>query len=137
MKVFLETAICVNLIRRRDPDILRRLKRYTPGDVGVSAITLAELAFGVSKSRQPEKNMDALIEFATPLEVAPFDSAAAHAYGLIRADLEQRGHVIGALDMLIGAHALSLGVTLVTHNTREFSRIHGLHLIDWMANRNI
>jgi tRNA(fMet)-specific endonuclease VapC len=133
MKILLETDICIHLIRRRAPDTLRRLKRYAPGDVGISSITLAELAFGVSKSQQPEKNQAALHEFTLPLEVAPFDEAAANTYGAVRAELERSGYVIGPLDMLIGAHALSLGVTLVTHNTREFSRIAGLRLVDWVA----
>ncbi|MGI8745457.1 MAG: type II toxin-antitoxin system VapC family toxin [Bryobacteraceae bacterium] len=89
MKVFLETDTCINLIRRRTPEMLRRLKRYTPGDVGNSSITLAELAFGVSKSQHPQENQAALYEFATPLEVAPFDNVAATTYGAIRANLKE------------------------------------------------
>lgn len=133
MKILLDTDTCIYLIRRRAPEILRRLRRYSPGDVGISSITLGELSFGVSKSGQPEKNQSALDEFISPLEVAPFDESAARTYGPIRALLQKRGNAIGALDMLIGAHALSLGITLVTHETREFSRISGLRLADWIA----
>jgi len=132
MKLLLDTDTCIHLIRRRDPDLLRRIKRYSPGDIGIASITLAELAFGVSKSAQPEKNEAALEEFTMPLEIAAFDQAAARSYGIVRARLEKSGTAIGVLDMLIGGHALSLGVTLVTHNTREFSRIAGLRLADWI-----
>jgi tRNA(fMet)-specific endonuclease VapC len=132
MKILLDTDTCIELIRRRSPAILRRLKRYSPGDVGISCITLAELAFGVSKSARPAENQVALNNFTTLLEVAPFDEAAARHYGQLRADLQQQGSLIGALDMLIGAQAISLGVTLVSHNTGEFSRIAGLRLADWV-----
>lgn len=132
MKILLDTDTCIHLIRRRAPEILRRLRRYSPGDVGISSITLGELAFGVSKCGQAETNQRALDEFISALEVAPFDESAARGYGPIRAVLQQSGKAIGALDMLIGAHALSLGATLVTHNTREFSRIRGLRLTDWI-----
>ncbi len=133
MKVLLDTDICVELIRQRSPQILRRLKRYSPADVGVSSITLAELAYGAAKSAEPERNQTALNKFAGALEVAPFDDLAARQYGEIRAKLQKQGIVIRSLDMLIGAHAVSIGVTLVTHNTREFSRIQGLRLVDWIA----
>jgi len=131
MKALLDTDTCIDLIRSRNPGILRHLEQHSPGDIAISSITLAELEFGVSKSAQPAKNRAALDLFLTPLELAPFDSAAARAYGDIRAALERKGSRIGPLDTLIGAHALSLGVTLVTHNTREFASIPGLHVADW------
>jgi len=133
MQALLDTDTCIELIRTRNPAILERLQQHSPGDVAISSITLAELEFGVSKSAQPAKNRAALDLFLTPLELAPFDQAAARAYGDIRATLERKGSRIGPLDTLIGAHALSLGVTLVTHNTREFSRIPTLRLADWTA----
>jgi tRNA(fMet)-specific endonuclease VapC len=132
MKLLLDTDTCIHLIRQRSPEILRRIKRLTPGDIGISSITLAELAFGVAKSSQPAKNQLALEDFTAPLEVAVFDALAAQSYGAVRADLERAEAGIGSLDMLIGAHALSLGVTLVTHNTRQFSRIAGLRMADWI-----
>jgi len=132
MKLLLDTDTCIHFIRRRPPEMLRRLKRYSPGDIGISSITLAELAFGVAKSQQPERNQEALNEFTMPLEIAPFDDTAANSYGNVRATLERGGTKIGALDTLIGAQALSLGVTLVTHNTREFSRVAGLRIVDWV-----
>jgi tRNA(fMet)-specific endonuclease VapC len=132
MKVLLDTDTCIHLIRRRNPELVQRIKRYTPGDIGISSITLAELSFGVAKSNQPEKNMAALNEFIITLEVAHFDDRAAWVYGRVRAALQKAGAAIGALDMLIAAHALSLGVALVTHNTGEFSRIPALRLVDWI-----
>jgi tRNA(fMet)-specific endonuclease VapC len=132
MKVLLDTDTCIHLIRHHPSGMLRRIKRYSPGDIGISSITLGELAYGVAKSQQVVRNKEALDEFTMLLEIAMFDDAAARRYGTLRADLEHRGAMIGALDTLIGAHALSLAVTLVTHNTREFSRIAGLRLADWV-----
>jgi tRNA(fMet)-specific endonuclease VapC len=103
------------------------------GDIGISTITLSELRYGVAKSTYHEKNTKALDEFTIPLEVVPFDESAAHVYGEIRATLEKSGTPIGAMDMLIAAHAVSLGIPLVTNNTREFAGIPFLTIIDWVA----
>jgi tRNA(fMet)-specific endonuclease VapC len=89
--------------------------------------------FGAEKSSRREQANAALAEFVIALEIAAFDGDAASAYGSVRASLEAKGRPIGPLGTLIGAHALSLDVTLVTHSTREFSRIEGLRLEDWMA----
>ena len=132
MKWMLDTNICIALIKQQPSRLLRRLNEHAVGDVGISSITLAELEFGVAKSIQQEKNRIALEEFVIPLEVAPFDAAAAQRYGLVRASLEQRGKPIGSLDTLIASHALSLSVTLVTNNTKEFRRVTGLKLEDWL-----
>ncbi|MEN6311225.1 MAG: PIN domain-containing protein, partial [Acidobacteriota bacterium] len=103
------------------------------GEAGLSAVTLAELRFGVAKSAERERNNQALDEFLLPLEIADFDEAAADSYGQVRAGLEATGTPIGPLDTMIGAHALNLGAVLVTHNTREFRRIPGLTVEDWLA----
>ncbi len=89
--------------------------------------------FGAAKSSRPKVAHDALNEFLLPLEVAGFDDGAAMTYGDVCASLEQQGSAIGPLDMLIGSHAHALNIVLVTHNTREFSRIDGLRLEDWIA----
>ena len=133
MKILLDTDTCLHLIRHRPPEMLQRLRRYMPGDVGISSITLGELAYGVHKSQQPERDQAALSQFTMPLEVSPFGEEAAKVYGELRATLQRSGTAIGSLDMLIGAHALSLKATLATHNTQEFSRIAGLRLADWIA----
>ncbi|MBM3296239.1 MAG: type II toxin-antitoxin system VapC family toxin [Candidatus Aminicenantes bacterium] len=133
MRYMLDTDSCLALIKQKPGSILRRLKSLCPGEAGISAITLAELHFGVEKSAHREKNRLALTEFLLPLEVADFDDAAAKNYGHVRAALEISGTPIGPLDTQIGAHALSLKATLVTHNLREFRRIPRLVCEDWLS----
>ena len=132
MKVMLDTNTCIALIKRKPAQVLKRFDAYKVGDVGISWITFAELEFGVAKSQHQEKNQAALDEFVLPLEIAYFDRETARIYGRVRATLEKKGTPIGSMDMMIGAHALSLGATLATNNTREFSRIRGLSLVDWL-----
>ena len=133
MRFMLDTDSCIALIKRKPGPILRRLTACAPGEAGISAVTLAELRYGVAKSAQREKNGQALDEFLLPLEIADFDEPAAETYGAVRAALERSGTPIGPLDTQIGAHALSLGAALVTHNTREFRRIPGLTVVDWLS----
>lgn len=133
MKYMLDTNICIGLIRQKPQKLIRRLTRCEPGEVGVSSITIAELAHGANKSDQIEQNLSALDQFLLPIEIADFDQPASAAYGVVRAYLEREGKTIGSMDMLIGAHALSLGVVLVTNNTDEFQRIPKLKIEDWMA----
>ncbi len=133
MKYMLDTNICIGLIRQKPQKIIQRLTRCEPGEVGVSSLTIAELAHGANKSNQVEQNLSALEQFLLPIEVADFDQQASAAYGVVRAYLEREGKIIGSMDMLIGAHALSLGVILVTNNVDEFQRIPKLKVEDWMA----
>ena len=133
MKIMLDTNTCIAIIKRKPPQVLKRFSAYTVGEIGISWVTLAELEFGVAKSQQLEKNQEALDEFLLPLEIASFDREMARVYGRIRATLEKKGTPIGSLDTMIGAHALTLGVTLATNNVREFSRIKGLTIVDWLA----
>lgn len=132
MKVMLDTNTCIAIIKRKPPQVLKRFNAYKVGEIGISWITLAELEFGVAKSRHLEKNQAALDEFVLPLEIANFDREAARIYGRVRTTLEKKGTPVGSLDMIIGAHALALGVTLATNNTKEFSRITGLNIVDWL-----
>ena len=133
MKYLLDTNICIALIRQRPAGLLQRLTALEPGEVGLSSITLAELIYGADKSSQTEQNLAALEQFLLPLELVNFDESAATAYGQIRAGLEREGKVIGSMDMLIAAHALSLNTILVTNNTKEFGRVSGLLLEDWIS----
>ncbi|MBI5576392.1 MAG: type II toxin-antitoxin system VapC family toxin [Deltaproteobacteria bacterium] len=133
MKYILDTDGCIELIRRKPPKLIQRLTGSQPGDVGLSSITTAELWFGVAKSDDPGKNRKALAGFLAPFEIVPFDESAAMAYGEIRAALEIAGTPIGSMDLLIGAHALSIGATLVTANIREFRRIRGLRTANWLS----
>lgn len=132
MRYMLDTNICVEIIRRRTPSVLQHLLRTPPRDVCISVITLGELEFGAAKSAAPERNRLALLEFLAPLAVMPFSDQAAASYGFLRAGLEARGTAIGALDTLIAAHAQSLGLTLVTNNEREFRRVPGLKVANWV-----
>ena len=133
MKLMLDTNICIYIIKQQPAAVLKRFLEYQIGDIGISSITLSELRYGVAKSTHQEKNAKALDEFVIPLEVVSFDEEAAHVYGNIRATLEKAGTPIGSMDMLIAAHAVSLGIPLVTNNTREFVRIPTLIVIDWIA----
>jgi len=129
----LDTSVCIELIRGRSSDaLMARLRRLKVGTVGISAITLAELQYGVARSSDPDRNRIALAQFVAPLVVAPFDDPAASAYGRIRAELQRTGRPIGPLDMLIAAHALSLDAALVTGNQREFRRVPGLVVENWL-----
>ena len=131
IKRMLDTNICIYIIRKRPERVLRRLQRYRVSDIGVSAITLSELEYGVAKSIKPQQNKLALIEFLAPIEILPYDDMAALQYGELRIHLEKNGTPIGSLDMLIAAHALSLKCTLVTNNEAEFRRVPGLRIENW------
>jgi tRNA(fMet)-specific endonuclease VapC len=128
----LDTNICIYLIKQKPQKVLDKFQSLAISDVGISSITVAELEYGVAKSQQQQKNRTALLQFLLPLEIVEFNQAAATIYGTIRSDLESRGLIIGAMDMLIASHALSLAVTLVTNNVREFSRIPTLSLENWV-----
>ena len=133
MRFMLDTDSCIALIKRKPAKMLDKLTSHAPGDIGLSTVTLAELRYGVAKSAQKERNSQALDEFLLPLEIADFDETTAGAYGEVRAALEKAGTPVGPLDTQIGAHALSLGAVLVTHNAREFRRVPGLAVEDWLT----
>lgn len=133
MKLMLDTNICIAIIKQKPKDILQKFSAYQIGDICISSVTLAELRYSVAKSQFVEKNQAALDEFILPLEVADFDEPATQYYGTLRATLKKQGIPIGPLDTMIGAHALSLNVTLVTNDTKEFDRIIGLKLVNWIS----
>jgi tRNA(fMet)-specific endonuclease VapC len=130
--ILLDTNICIYVINMRPPQVLARFREYRLGEIGICSVVAAELAYGVAKSRSA-RNRSALEMFLAPLEVLPFDQAAVWAYGDLRASLEREGQPIGALDTMIAAHALSVDAPLVTHNTREFARVPGLRLENWVT----
>lgn len=132
MKVMLDTNICIYIIEQKPQSVLERFRAFQVGDVGISSITLAELQYGAMKSARPRQNRESLKEFIAPLDVASFDIAASEAYGEIRASLEKSGRPIDAMDLLIAAHALSLDARLATNNEREFRRVRGLHVENWI-----
>ncbi len=133
MRFLLDTDICIYILKNRPRSVLERLKKTPPGNVALSVVTYMELAYGAWKSDRVEQNLATLERLRQTISIEPLDENAADAYGRIRAGLERQGAQIGALDLLIAAQALSLGVTLVTNNVREFSRIDGLKIENWAA----
>ncbi len=131
-KVMLDTNICIYLIKNKPIEVKEKFNAYEVGEICISSITVSELYYGVHKSQMVEKNLQALALFLAPLNIVDFNEKASIGYGKIRAVLESKGNVIGSLDMLIAAHAMSLGVTLVTNNTKEFERVDGLKLENWV-----
>lgn len=130
MRYLLDTNICIYLINKRPAKVLDRFHRMELGDIGVSSVTVAELAYGVAKSGS-ERNRAALEAFLLPLDIADFDQKAAWKFGEIRSVLERAGKPIGPFDMQIAAHALALGCVVVTNKLREFQRVPGLKTENW------
>ena len=108
------------------------MQEHEIDEIALSSITLAELQYGVARSARPAHHETLLIQFCAPLAILPFDDRAGRPYGCVRAELERAGTPIGPLDTLIAAHALAVNVTLVTNNEREFSRVVGLAVENWM-----
>jgi tRNA(fMet)-specific endonuclease VapC len=130
-KYLLDTDTCIYIIKKRPAWVFKKFQTLSLGQVCISSVTLAELEYGVKKSQAKKRNQQALEAFILPLSVMPFDKQAASYYGEIRAMLEQKGTPIGPLDFMIAAHALSLNMTLVTNNVREFARIGYLMIENW------
>lgn len=129
--ILLDSNICIHVINAKPPAVLERFRRHRMGEIGLCSVVAAELAYGVAKSGSA-RNRQALEMFLAPLVILPFDEAALWAYGDLRAELERKGTPIGALDTMIAAHALSQQSTLITNNTREFARVPGLALENWV-----
>ena len=132
MKYMLDTNICIYAIKKKPEGVLERLRSELDSGICISSVTLAELRFGVEKSLYPERNTVALSQFLVPLNVLPFDDTAAVEYGRICAFLQRKGTPIGTMDMLIAAHAKTVGIPLVTNNTKEFERVPDLLLENWV-----
>ena len=132
MHYLLDTNMCIYIIKKKPSQVLERLKTFQLSEIGISAITLSELEYGVAKSSRPDQNREALIEFLTPLEILAFDEGASRYYGEIRAHLEKKGKPIGVMDLLIASHAISLSVPLVTNDIPGFKGIPGLQIENWV-----
>lgn len=131
MIYLLDTNICRYIINAKPAHVLEKFRQQEPGTIALSTVSAAELAYGVIKSGS-ERNQCALQMFFAPLEILSFDERAVWQYGVVRVSLEQSGQPIGALDTMIAAHALSIDATLVTNNEREFRRIRGLKIENWV-----
>jgi tRNA(fMet)-specific endonuclease VapC len=131
MIYLLDANACIKFLNGRSESVRRHLEARRPQDVTLCSVVKAELLYGAVKSARPAENLDRLRPFFHKFTSFSFDDAAAEIYGAIRARLERAGTVIGPNDLLIAAIALAQGATLVTNNTREFSRLDTLRLEDW------
>jgi tRNA(fMet)-specific endonuclease VapC len=132
MKYLIDTNICIYIMNERPAEVIKKFKRFEPGQIGISVITISELQYGVSKSKFRKKNEQRLEEFLTPLEILIYDEIAARTYGSIRFQLEKDGWPIGPLDLLIAAQAISRKLILVTNNEKEFTRVKNLKVQNWV-----
>jgi tRNA(fMet)-specific endonuclease VapC len=128
----LDTNICIYIARNRPPAVARRFARAAPGSLAISIITWGELCFGAAKSTDPARAQALLDAFAREVGVLDMPAAAGRHYGDLRAGLQRAGTPIGNNDLWIAAHALALGVPLVSNNGREFERVPGLKLENWV-----
>ena len=132
----LDTNICIYIIKKNPVDVLNILKTKLKRDICISSITVAELEYGVTKSKYPERNKVSLIEFLTIFNILNFDSKDAVEFGIIKTELKKSGKIIGPMDLLISSQAKSKKLILVTNNVREFERINGLKIENWVKNNN-
>jgi len=131
-RYMLDTNICIYIRRQHPPEVLARFRRLTPGEAVLSVITFGELLYGAQKSAHRVQAMRYLEELTAMMSILPLSPEASRTYGAIRADLEGRGETIGNNDIWIAAHAKAIGVTLVTNNEREFRRVPGLKVQNWV-----
>lgn len=131
MKYLLDTNICIYIIKNKPEKVKKRLMQIPEGDIALSSITVAELYYGVEKSSKHEQNMIALLQFLMPFKIYDFTSKEALIYGKLRTELERKGKLIGAMDLLIGSIAVSNELILVTNNEKEFKRIKSLRIENW------
>ena len=131
LKYLLDTNIVIYVLKRRPIEVLK-IFNTNASRMAVSSITLSELMYGAEKSANIDRNLEAIEEFISHLEVLPYDAKASQHYGQIKASLEKRGEIIGENDIHIAAHAISQGLILVTNNLREFKRVANLALENWI-----
>jgi len=132
LKFMLDTNICIFTIKNRPEEVREAFKRHS-GQLSISTVTLMELIYGAEKSANPERNLADVEGFAARLEVLPYDTQAAAHSGQLRAELARIGKPIGPYDQMIAGHARAQGLILVTNNLREFERVPGLRVEDWVS----
>jgi tRNA(fMet)-specific endonuclease VapC len=131
MLYLLDTNVCIRLLNGTSAEVRRQLEATQRNDVAVCSVVKAEFFYGAMRSRNPAQTLSRYREFLDPFVSLPFDDEAAIAYGQIRTDLAVKGTPIGPNDMQIAAIALVHTLTLITHNTAEFSRVDQLQIEDW------
>ena len=132
-RYLLDTNICIYIHRQRPPEVLARFRRLDADETAISIITYGELLCGAEKSMSRARVLQAIEEFTRFVQVLPLSTDVARTYGSIRAGLEMRGEVIGSNDLWIASHAKTAGLTLVTNNVREFQRVRGLKIQNWVG----
>ncbi|MBZ5639631.1 MAG: type II toxin-antitoxin system VapC family toxin [Acidobacteriia bacterium] len=136
MKYLLDTNAWVDYLTGRFPTVVARIQKSAPDDLCLSSVVMAELRYGAEKSRRKKFNHDLLDTLAREVRCVDFDLDGARTYGELRTRLEKRGTPIGPYDMMIAAHALSLGLTVVTDNEHEFRRVRSLPVENWRDRRD-
>jgi tRNA(fMet)-specific endonuclease VapC len=124
--------MCIYIVNKHPTEIVNRLEKHQPSEIKISSITVAEMECGASKSKYREKNREALKKFLSPFEIINFDSMDAEIYGIIRAELEWGGNIIGPYDMQLAAQALRADYVFVTNNIREFKKVKRLKIENWI-----
>lgn len=128
----LDTNICIYIINQNPKKAIEKISSLNPSEIKISAVTVAEMEYGASKSQNREKNRSALERFLSSFEIINFDTVDAEVYGIIRAELERAGNIIGAYDMQLAAQALRRGYIFVTNNIKEFQMVNRLKLENWV-----
>ncbi len=131
MSFYLDTNICIFILRGKNERVLKKVNATNSDDIKIPSVVKAELFAGAFKSAAPEKNIKQIQDFLNQFEIIPFDDLATWTYGRIWAELERKGQRIGSNDLIIAATVLSRNGTLITNNVKEFSRIDGLIYSDW------
>jgi len=132
MKFLLDTNICIYIIKNKYIDIVKKMEKVGIENIGVSSITIAEMEYGISKSTKPNESESKLYEFLVPFTVLDFNVSAARYYGKIRNELNRKGTPIGTMDLLIASIAIANRLKIVTNNEKEFERISGLRIENWI-----
>ena len=132
MIYMLDTNICIYILKNKNNDIMQKFYDCEFGDIGISSIVYSELLYGVEKSIKKDDNLKNLLKFLSAIIIYNYDVNAGNEYGKIRSELEKKGSIIGSMDMLIASHAKSEGAILVTNNEKEFRRVKGLKVENWL-----
>ncbi len=128
----LDTNICIYAIKNKPISVLEKIKENSKLGIYISSLTIAELEYGIENSNRVEENRVSLIKFLSIFNILSFDDKDAIPYGKLKAKLKKESTIIGPIDMLLAAQALSKDLILVTNNTKEFERIENLKLENWV-----
>ena len=127
----LDTNICIYAVKRKPSQVIKKIAENMNDGIFISSLTIAEMEFGISNSMYPEKNRSSLMEFLAIFDILDFCAKDAIAYGMIKTNLKSKGSIIGPIDMLLAAQAVTNNLIMVTNNTAEFQRVDGLTVRNW------